>query len=138
MAYLLPRLPMLPDILGMPMAQLQAYCRAWEIPTTGQKIDDMRNNLRVLRLLIQGDPQVVTTAEAQTLYDAWDLWGDYSVSAPDTVKVMLIGYAAALGMRANAIGYCRTGTTITNKQPDTAFIGTGECDISVSVEETEP
>lgn len=125
---------MLSDIKGMPVTQLQAYCRAWELPDSNLKVDDMRNSLMALRLIVQGDPQMVTRDEAWALFDAWGIEGDYSTSPPDYVLTVLVGYAAALAMRANALGYCRSACNITADNPTTNFTGTGECDITLTVE----
>jgi hypothetical protein len=134
----LPRVPMLTDIRGMPTAQLLAYCRVYELPTQTTKIDDIRNNLRVLRLLVQGDTAMVTPAEAKALFDAWGVSGDYSTCPPDYIKVILIGYFAALARRFQATGYCRTPLTVNATQPTTTFTGAGECDITVTMDAVEP
>lgn len=133
-----PRVPLLGDIQGMPLAQLQAYCRAYEIPTFKQSIDQLRNQLRVLRLIVQGDPQQVTPKEARTLFDAWGLAGDYSTCPPDNIVVVLVGYYAALAVRYAALGYCRTPSSTTAKLPTTRFTGEGECDILVFMDAVEP
>lgn len=133
-----PRVPLLGDIQGMPLAQLQAYCRAYEIPTASQSIDQLRNQLRVLRLIVQGDPQQVTPKEARTLFDAWGLEGDYSTCPPDNIVVVLVGYYAALAVRYAALGYCRTPSHTTAKLPTTRFTGEGECDIIVFMDAVEP
>jgi hypothetical protein len=134
MAEILPRMPMLADIKGMPLTQLQAYSRAWELPTQGMKIADMRNNLSAVRMIVQGDTTMVTRAEAWALFDAWGLEGDYSTAPQDYVVTALVGYAAALAMRANALGYCRSACNVVANNPTTTFTGTGECDITVSVD----
>jgi hypothetical protein len=138
MANLLPRIPVLSDIAGMQMTQLQAYCRVWELPTGNLKIDDLRGMLNTLRLMMQGDPHVVTPADARTLFDAWGLQGDYETTLPDSLIVVLLGHAAALGMRANAIGYCRNPLSVTAKNPSTRFTGTGECDITMTIDANPP
>jgi hypothetical protein len=137
MPNILPRVPMLPDIKGMPTAQLLAYCRVYELPTQTTKIDDIRNNLRVLRLLVQGDTAMVTPMEARRLFDAWDIQGDYSTCPPDYIKVVLIGYFAALARRYQATGYCRTPLSVIGTLPTTRFTGAGECDITVTMDAVE-
>ena len=138
MADLLPRIPLEDDIRGMQMSQLQAYCLAWELPITGLKIEDLRNNLMSVRQIVGGDPDNVSEDQLKALFDGWAIEGDYSTCPPDNIAVVLVGYAAALALRYNAIGYCRTPSSMTNKQPETAFVGTGECDISVTVEAVQP
>jgi microcystin-dependent protein len=126
----LPRVPMLYDIMGMNPQQVQAYCRVYELPTN-INLELMRNNLRVLRLLVQGDTAMVTSFEAKALFDAWGIQGDHSTCPPDNINVTLIGYFAAMARRFQALGYCRTPLRVIAEMPTTRFTGLGDCDITV-------
>jgi hypothetical protein len=134
MANLIPPVPVLQDIMGMPLLQLQAYCTVYELPTVNAKIGDMRDNLRRLRLIYQGDPQMLTDADRRAMFDAWGLEGDWTTAPSDNIVVALIGNALALAIRYNALAYCRSPLVITANNPKTHFTGTAECDITLDVE----
>lgn len=137
MANLMPRIPLPQDILGMPLLQLQAYCAVYELPTANMKIGDMRDNLMRVRLIYQGNPEMLTDSDRRTLFDAWGIEGDWATAPSDNIAVTLVGYAMAMARRYNAIGYCRDALTVTANNPRTVFTGTGKCDISVAVEAAE-
>jgi hypothetical protein len=134
MATVIPPLPILQDIAGMSLLQLQAYCTVYELPVVGVKIGDLRDNLRRVRLIAQGDIALLTDSDRRELFNAWGLEGDWSTAPSDNIAVTLVGFAHSLVLRHNALAYCRTPLTMTNKNPRTVFTGTAECDITVKLE----
>lgn len=134
MANLIPPVPLLGDIQNLPLLQLQAYCLVYELPTINAKMADMRDNLRRVRLIMQGDAARLDDNDRRTLFNAWGLPGDYSTAPTDAIAVILVGYAIGLAMRYNALGYCRTTLTITADNPTTGSTGTGNCAITLEVE----
>lgn len=134
MAYLMPPVPLLADIASMPLTQLQAYCLTYELPTISQRASDMRDNLRRLRLIYQGDISMLTDKDRRTLFDSWGIEGDWATAPSDNIAVVLVGYAISLAMRYNAVAYCRSPLAVTSKTPKVTTGGTGECGIEVDVE----
>jgi hypothetical protein len=134
MAYLIPPVPLLGDIAGMPLQQLQAYCLTYELPTISQRASDMRANLRRVRLLYQGDSRMLTDNDRRTLFDSWGIEGDWATAPSDDIAVVLVGYAISLAMRYNALAYCRSPLAVTAMNPTVTTHGSGECDIAVEVD----
>jgi hypothetical protein len=138
------------DIQSLPLAQLQAFCKVYELPS-GPSLDgsgqatgannnitmaSMRANLAAVRLIAKGDVVKVTAAERLALFDAWGIPGDYSTSTPDEVIIPLIGYWHAMAMRYQAIGYCRTPHTVAdNGKAQPVQTGGGTIWIAVTLEE---
>lgn len=136
MAQQMPLIPLLTDIQSLPLAQLQAYCKAYELPTANITMDNMRANLQAVCFIAHGNVLQVTTAERLTLFNAWGLAGDYSTATPDQVLIPVIGYWHAMVMRYQAIGYARNAhSVIDNGSQQTFYTGTGSCDITVTVDQ---
>lgn len=136
-ASLIPPLPILDDIANLPTMQLQAYCMVYELPTISISPDDMRDNLKRVRQIYQGDTSQLTDTDRRTLFDSWGIEGDWATAPSDDIAVVLVGYALSLAMRYNAVGYCRSPLSVTAKNPTVTLNSTGECDINVEVEAAE-
>jgi hypothetical protein len=118
----------------MSLLQLKAYCSVYELPTDNVKIGDLRDRLSWVRLILQGDIALLSDFDRRTLFNVWGIEGDWSTAPSDYIAIVLVGYAQSMVLRYNALGYCRTPLSITNKNPRTVFTGTAECDIKVELD----
>jgi len=134
-SYFLP-MPVINDIEQMPVQMALAYSAMYELPTANLGLPDLINNLKGIRWIIQGDAQLVTPAELQTLWTAYGIDPDVANVDPVTMAILITRYLFNMPKRHNAWGYCSNTVTVQESGASAAHTSTGTCLINVEVEST--